>query len=257
MRVGVAVPARNALRFIETMLTTVNAQTYPCAAYIYDDASDDGMTQFLADRPTWYRDHVVGSVRLGWPGAVNKAAALALEDGCDAVFIAAADDFLRLDCIELCVRALARHDWVVPFSQQVGGENVVQASSPHATLADFAVWPPLTDKALFRRQVWETVGGYSTDVMVPGSWGAAEDHEFWIKVFKAGFTDYGVVQDPVYYYRMHPDQLGAGRAAVHEQAMARIRAKHPDVFAHMTEQQQEAAQQMRQVQAVKSAGWET
>jgi GT2 family glycosyltransferase len=230
VRVGVAVPARNALRYIETLLTTVNAQTYPTAAYIVDDASDDGMPQFLADRPGWYRHLVRAPQRLGWPGALNLAARLAFDDGCDAVFVAAADDFLRLDCIERCVRALARHDWVVPYSQQVGAENVVQVSSPHATLADFAVWPPLTDKALFPRHVWETVGGYSTDVMVPGSWGAAEDWEFWIKVFKAGFTDYTVVTEPVYYYRMHPEQLGLARAAIHEQTVALIRAKHPDVW---------------------------
>lgn len=231
MRVGVAVPCRNALRYVETLLTTVNAQTYPCAAYIVDDCSDDDTFEFLADRPGWWRHLARNDQRLGWPGTLNRAAQLALADGCDAVFVAAADDFLRLDCVEQCVRALARHDWVVPYSQQVGAENVVQASQEHISLADFAVWPPLTDKAMFRRHVWEAVGGYSLDVMVPGSWGAAEDWEFWIKVWKAGFTDFAVIKEPVYYYRMHPEQLGLQRAAIHEQTIALIRAKHPDVWA--------------------------
>jgi len=231
MKVGIAVPARNAVRYIETLLTTVNAQTYPCAAYIVDDASDDGMTQFLRDRPGWYRRMARSEERLGWPRALNYAATLAFDDGCDALFVAAADDFLRLDCVEQCVRALQRHDWVVPYSQQVGAENVIQASQEHITLADFAVWPPLTDKAMFRREVWQAVGGYSTDIQVPGSWGAAEDWEFWIKVWKAGFTDYTVIKDPLYYYRMHPEQLGLQRAAIHDQTIALIRAKHPDVWA--------------------------
>lgn len=231
MRVGVAVPARNALRTIEALLTTINAQTYPCAAYIYDDASDDGLARFLADRPTWYRRVVHGHTRVGWPGAVNGAVVAALADGCDAVFIAAADDLMRLDCIEKCVRALQNHDWVVPYSQQVGAENVVQVSSPHATLADFAVWPPFTDKALFRAEVWQAVGGYSTDIALPGSWGCKEDWEFWIKVFKAGFTDYAVVTEPVYYYVMHPGQLHREDLDRTDQAVALIRAKHPDVWA--------------------------
>lgn len=231
VKVGVAVPARNALRYIETLLTTITAQTYPCAAYICDDASDDGMTQFLLDRPDWYRHMVRSDERLGWPGSMNRAASMAFADGCDAILVAAADDFLRLDCVEQCVRALQRHDWVIPYSQQVGAENVVQVSQEHITLADFAVWPPLTDKAMFRRHVWEGVGGYSTDVMVPGSWGAAEDWEFWIKIWKAGFTDYGVIKSPLYYYRMHPEQLGLQRAAIHDQTIALIRAKHPDVWA--------------------------
>jgi GT2 family glycosyltransferase len=231
MKVGIAVPARNAVRYIETLLTTINAQTYPCAAYIADDCSDDGMAQFLKDRPTWYRRVSRNPARLGWPGTLNRAAAMAFADGCDAVFIAAADDFLRLDCVEKCVAALEGRDWVVPYSQQVGGENVVQVSGEEITLADFAVWPPLTDKVLVRREVWETVGGYSTDITVPGSWGAAEDWEFWIKVWKAGYTNYGVIKDPVYYYRMHPEQLGLQRAAIHDQTIALIRAKHPDVWA--------------------------
>lgn len=231
MKVGVVVPARNALQYIETLLTTINAQTYPCAAYICDDASDDGMTQFLADRPRWYRSIVRNDAQQGWPGALNRAADLAFADGCDAIFVAAADDFLRLDCVERCVRALQRHDWVIPYLQQVGAENVVQISSEHVRLSDFAVWPPLTDKAMFRRHVWQGVGGYSTDIMVPGSWGAAEDWEFWIKVFKAGYTDYDVVKEPLYYYRMHPQQLCLARAAIHEQTVDLIRAKHPDVWA--------------------------
>lgn len=230
MKVGVAVPARNAVRYIETLLTTINAQTHPCGAYIYDDASDDGMTRFLLDRPTWYRSLRRGTRRAGWPTAVNQAAGAALNDGCDAVFIAAADDFLRLDCIDKCVRLLTQHDWVVPHSQQVGGENVVQVSSPNIVLADFARWPPLTDKALFRADVWQAVGGYSTDISLPGSYGCKEDWEFWIKVWKAGYTDYGVVEEPVYYYRMHDSQLHRDDLDRTDQAVALIRAKHPDVW---------------------------
>lgn len=231
MKVGVLVPARNALKWIEQLLTTVNAQTYPCAAYIVDDCSDDGMTKFLQDRPSWYRWMNRNTERLGWPGTLNRAAELAFMDGCDAVFVAAADDWLRLDCIEKCVHALQRHDWVIPYSQQVGAENVVQASQENIVLADFAVWPPLTDKAMFRREVWETVGGYSTDVGIPERpWGCAEDWDFWIKVWKAGFTDYGVVKDVVYYYRMHDEQLGLGRQDVHDRTVEVLRAKHPDVW---------------------------
>lgn len=229
MKIGIALPARNVIPYIETCLTTINAQTHPCAAYIVDDASDDGTYQFLRDRPQWYRRLARNDVRQGWPATLNAAAQLAIADGCDALFTANADDFFRLDCIEQCVRALTRHDWVVTHAQQVGGENVVQASRSNATLDDFAVWPPVVNYALIRAEVWQAVGGYSSDVTVPGSYGAAEDWEFWIKVLKAGYTDYGVVTDPTYYYRMRPGQLHEQRAGIHDQTVALIRAKHPDL----------------------------
>lgn len=230
-KVGVVVPARNALRTIECLLETVAAQTYECHAYIADDASDDGMRKFLEDRPTWYAQYQYFGERGGWPTSTNRAARMALADGCDVIQIAAADDFLRLDCIQRGVDAIYGRDFVIPLSQQVGEEDVVQRSAEHQTLRDFRDWCPLIDKAMIRKNVWEKVGGYSTDITVPERpWGCAEDWEFWIKVFKEGFTNYTVVQYPTYYYRMHPGQLGRGRQEVHDKTVAVIRRKHPDVW---------------------------
>lgn len=230
MKIGIALPARNTLPYIETALTSINAQTYPCAAYIVDDVSSDGMTKFLCDRPSWYRRLLINDDRQGWPASLNRAAQAAIEDGCDAVFTMNSDDFLRLDCIEQCVRALARHDWVVANAQQVGGENVVQANKTNAILADFRTWPPLTNYALIPGRIWTQLGGYASDVTVPNSWGAAEDWDFWIRMFKAGYTDYGVVTDPTYYYRMRPGQLHELRAGIHEQTVDLLRRKHADLF---------------------------
>lgn len=233
MRIGVALPVRNALPFIGECLDSIRYQTYgDVRAYVAEDQSDDGTYEWLMEN-----QHLMGGIirnpqRLGWPGSLNAAAQLALEDGCDALFLAAADDYLHQDCISTLLHHLeeGNRDWVVPYAQQVGNGKLMQASQSHPILADFKTWPPLIDKILVRRAVWETVGGYSTDVTVPGSWGAAEDWEFWIKVFKAGFTNYLVLPEPLYYYRMHSDQLWPYRAAIHTQTVELIRQKHPDVW---------------------------
>jgi glycosyltransferase involved in cell wall biosynthesis len=229
VKVGVIIPAYNVLPFIETCLTTINTQTWASSAYIVDDCSTDGTYEFLRDRPGWYRRLGRNPTRQGWPKTLNAAGRLALADGCDAVFTMNADDFLRLDCIEQCVRLLARHDWVVANAQQVGGENVVQACAEHATLADFATWPPITNYALIPSPIWAAMDGYASDVTVPGSYGAAEDWDFWVRVLKAGHTDYGVVTQPTYYYRMRAGQLHEGRAQIHEAGRALLYAKHPDL----------------------------
>jgi GT2 family glycosyltransferase len=238
-KVGVVIPARNALHTVETMLITCWDQTYPVSVYIADDASDDGMSEFLTHkgRRDWYRGYTRHEQQQGWPGATNTAAQMALDDGCDVLQIGAADDFMRLDMIERSVRALANRDWVIAYSQQVGrgpgqvDSDAVQTSAENLELADFAVWCRLTDKGMFKRHVWETVGGYSSDVTVPSRpWGSAEDVEFWIKVFKAGFTNYEVIKIPLYYYVMRPGQLGEGRINVHDETVAVLRAKHPDVW---------------------------
>lgn len=233
MKVGVVVPVRNGVQFIDECLTSVVNQTYAdVQAYVTDDLSDDGTYEWLLEHPEKYAKLARNTERLGWPGNTNAAARLALEDGCDAVYLAAADDFLHLSGVEILVGHMTASnlDWVVSNAQQVGTGHAVQVCQSNPILADFKTWPPLIDKALFRRDVWETVGGFSDDVTVPGSWGAAEDWELWIKIFKAGFTNYLVLQESLYYYRMHPDQLWPYRAAIHEQTLDLIKRKHPDVW---------------------------
>lgn len=240
-----ALPAHNVLAYIETMLATVNAQTYPCGAYIFDDASDDGLGEFLAVRPTWYRAYDRGARRAGWAVTLNRAVSMALADGCDAVLVGASDDFLRLDCVEQMVRLLHRVDFVLPYAQQIGGENVVQVSAPHVLLADMYVHPPMVNYGLYRADVWRAAGGYATDVTLPGSWGFKEDWDFHIRLLKAGYR-HAVVAEPVYYYRMRPGQLHEDGVDRLDEARALIMAKHPGVEAAYRERMQMEEQWLEQ-----------
>jgi glycosyltransferase involved in cell wall biosynthesis len=204
VKIGVAVPTRNVAPFIETCLTSINAQTHPCAAYIVDDASDDGCYEFLADRPTWWRRLSRHEERQGWPASLNAAAAMAIGDGCDAVFVMNADDWLRLDCIAQCVRLLQRCDAVVPYTQQIGGQNVVQASAGHVTPDSFVDHTPLVAFGLVRadvdsarrlprrREPARPLAGYNEWDLVP--------------LHQAGYL-HNVVTEPTVYYRMHGEQL--------------------------------------------------
>lgn len=225
-KVGVCIPAHNAKKYIEMCLTSLKAQTYPVSIYIVDDASDDGLYGFLSDRPEWYTEIYANSHREGWPISLNRAVIAALDDGCDAVFLMNADDFLRLDCIEKAVEAIQHHDWVVCNAQQVGGENVVQACKLNATLEDFKGYPPITNYMLIPSGIWQEVGGYPTDVTMPGNWGYKEDWAFDIELFQHGYTNYAVVEEPVYYYVMHEDQLHEPGELRHAEAKKLIMDKY-------------------------------
>lgn len=228
MKVGVALPARNVAPFIETCLTSINAQTYPCATYIVDDASDDGTYQFLADRPTWWRRLARHDERRGWPWSLNVAAAMAIDDGCDAVLVMNADDWLRLDAIEQMVRLLQRCDAAVPYAQQIGGANVVQASADHIDATSFVRHTPLVAFGLVRAEVWTALAGYHQDVNLPGLMAGYNEWDFWIRFHKARYR-HALVTDPVVYYRMHDAQLHRDTTAQHHEAVALLRAKHPDL----------------------------
>ncbi|MFJ8995615.1 glycosyltransferase [Streptomyces sp. NPDC102279] len=232
MKIGVVIPARNVETFIGELLASIQAQTHPAHAYIAEDRSDDSTHQWLRDHPELYTSMRRNRVRKGWAGSLNAAAQLALADGCDAILTVSADDKLHPECIARCAAVLnadGGRDFVVPYAQQFGGGDIVQASLPDATMDDFLRWPPLIDEALFRRNVWETVGGYSPKATPPGTWGTAEDWDFWIRVWKAGFTRYAVIDTPLYFVRVHPDQLSRGRAEHHAATVDLLRKLHPDL----------------------------
>lgn len=232
MKVGVIIPTRNARPWIGEMLESVQAQTHAAHAYIAEDRSDDGTHEWLREHPELWAGLRRNRVRKGWAGSLNAAAALALADGCDALFTASADDRLHPDCIARCVAVLGAdggRDFVVPYAQQFGEADHVQASLPDCGLDDLVVWPPLVDKALIPRATWEAVGGYSPLATLPGSYGSAEDWEFWIRVWKAGLTRYTVIETPLYFVRVHPDQLSHDRGEWHAASVDLFRKLHPDL----------------------------
>lgn len=232
MKVGVIIPARNALPHFEEMLTSIQAQTHAAHAYIAEDRSDDGTHEWLRDHPELWAGMHRNRKRLGWAGSLNAAAKLALADGCDALFTASADDRLHPECIGRCVSALGANggrDFVVPYAQQFGGADTVQASLPDAGRDDFVCWPPLIDKALIRSHVWQYLGGYSAKATPPGTYGTAEDWDWWIRVWKAGFTRYAVVETPLYFVRVHPGQLSDSRGEHHAATVDLLRKLHPDL----------------------------
>lgn len=232
MKVGVIIPARNALPYLEEMLTSIQAQTHTAHAYIAEDRSDDGTWEWLTKNRDLWTGLRRNRSRRGWAGSLNAAAATALADGCGAIFTASADDRLHPECIARCVGALAAdggRDFVVPHAQQFGEADHVQASLPDAGLGDFVNWPPLIDKALIRSHVWQYLGGYSPKATPPGTYGTAEDWDWWIRAWKAGFTRYAVVEKPLYFVRVHPGQLSDARSEHHAATVDLLRALHPDL----------------------------
>lgn len=232
MKIGVIIPARNAKPWIGEMLDSIAAQTHTAHAYIAEDRSDDGTYEWLRQHPDLWAGMRRNRKRLGWAGSLNAAARVALADGCDAVFTASADDRLHPECVARCVAALnadGGRDFVVPYAQQFGESDHVQASLPDCGLDDLVVWPPLIDKALIRREVWETLGGYSAAATLPGTYGTAEDWDWWIRVWKAGFTRYAVVEKPLYFVRVHPGQLSDSRGEYHAATVDLLARLHPDL----------------------------
>lgn len=233
MKVGVAIPAYNEVHTIGRCLDSVRAQTHQARAYVAVDASTDGTLELLQHHPQWWAGLTWLPERSGWPTALNAAAELAINDGCDAVMVMNADDYMRADAVERLSVALEGHDWALPYAQQVGAENAIQVPLKRfpLTLRDFSgPHCPIIVFGLIRARVWQDLGGYATDVSLPGSYGYNEDWDFWIRAFKAGYGSGAIVREPLLFYVMSDKQLHKQGLHRHAEARALIMAKHPDVF---------------------------
>lgn len=231
MKVGIAIPVYNEVKYIECCLTSLRNQSVPVRVYLVSDASTDGTYEFLKERPGWYRQLTRLPKRSGWPVALNTAMQMAIDDGCDAVMPFNGDDFLRLDAMQKLSEALPGHDWACGYGQQIGEENVVQVPlKPFPlTLEDFSgPHCPIGHCCLYRPEVWGT--GFDTSVSLPGSYGYNEEWDFWIRTFKAGYDDGVLVPEPLAYYVMRGKQLHKEGIARHAEARALVMERHPDVF---------------------------
>jgi hypothetical protein len=76
--------------------------------------------------------------------------------------------------------------------------------------------------------VWSELRGYAADVNLPGMLNGYNEWDFWLRFYKAGFV-HGLVEEPVVYYRMHEQQLHRATIARHDEAVALIYAKHPEL----------------------------
>lgn len=234
MRIGVAIPVYNEIKYIDCCLESLRKQTHPVDVYLVSDASSDGTYEFLQSRPSLYKRLARMPVRSGWPVALNTAMQMAIDDGCDAVMPFNGDDFMRLDAIQKLADALPGHDWACGYGQQIGEENVVQTplkpfplqlkdfSGPHC---------PIGHCCLYRPEVWASQNGFDTTISLPDSFGYNEEWDFWIRAFKAGYGNGILVKEPICYYVMRGKQLHREGTSRHAEARKLVMDRHPDVFA--------------------------
>ena len=70
-------------------------------------------------------------------------------------------------------------------------------------LKDFEVTNQIIACSLFKKQIWDEIGGYD-ESMKDGY----EDWDFWKRALRAGYKVVAV-DEPLYWYRKHPDQMTA------------------------------------------------
>lgn len=78
--------------------------------------------------------------------------------------------------------------------------------------------------SLYRKEVWERVGGYSPAMYLGG-----EDWNFWVAAAKHGFKSFHL-QKPLFFYRNRPNTMVSGTLASLDEVWAHIVFHHPEIY---------------------------
>lgn len=223
--VSVIVPVYRTERYLGQCLASVAAQTCPeWECVVVDDGSEDPEAiDTLARQHLGRRGSVVHQENQGLPAARNRGIAAASGD---LILCLDSDDTIAPVYIDK-TRAPMDHDpelaVVCCWTQHTGlRSDVLRPGSLELFWLLQRNLFPVT--ALFRRRIWEEVGGFDEGMKT-----GHEDWEFWIRVALAG-NRFGCVPEPLFHYRLRPGSMVAHATRNRADTIHYIRRKHAEIY---------------------------
>lgn len=247
--VSIVVPCYNGGRFLDTLLASLDRQTFRAfETIIVDDGSTDAATLARLERlPEGVR--LVRQENRGLPGARNTGfraaqAALVLPLDCD--------DAIAPEFLDKTRGALLGQPESTAFAfthMRATGQLAGAVLPRHFNRFDQLFLNQLPYCMLMRKAAWQAVGGYD-ETMRDGY----EDWEFNIRLAAAGYD--GVeVPEPLFLYYVADEGMFMSRSAPRHSAIwRRIRAKHSALYTVSALRRHKAASGPGRISATAAAG---
>jgi glycosyltransferase involved in cell wall biosynthesis len=217
-RFSVIIPAYNASATLAETVASVRAQTYAdWELVIVDDGStDDTLALAESFAAADARIRVVTQANRGSGGAYNTGVR---EARADLLVMLSADDLLLSGHFAAMDTLIEAHPDAAAFTcngfyeypdgtRETADPQVAWADPAHCTLEELlhACWYGVG--AVFRRPVFDTVGGFREDIY-------AEDYLFWLLALARGFGHRHTVE-PLSVHRRNDEQKSARALAMRE-----------------------------------------
>lgn len=168
-------------RCLDEAVSSVTAQTYPAIEIVItDDGATDGETLASLRRQEEAGITVLRQANAGPAAARNAALRVARGE----FFMPLDDDLIEPPYIEEAVRAMAEDPelGIVYCRAEMFGSVSGEWRLPHFNYPYHLLWNAIFACALFRREDWQTVGGYNEDLK------GREDHDFSLRILGLGRT---------------------------------------------------------------------
>ena len=208
-KVTIIITCYNQREYIAEAIQSALDQTVPCDIVVVDDGSSDGSGDVIMQFPVTY-------IRQSNKG-VSEARNTAIRcSNTEYIFPLDGDDKIDPSTIEKCL--LAEEDIVGTGMQTFGDYESTTLFKEYPNLEDFKVYNSVTCSALFKKSMWQEVGGYDSAVH------GYEDWDLWLRLANLGYT-FRVIQEPLLFYRKHGISLVNTGTANHSKYLEYMLAK--------------------------------
>jgi glycosyltransferase involved in cell wall biosynthesis len=228
--VSIIITCYNYGKFLKQCINSVLVQTYQnIEVVVVDDGSTDDTYVILnsieKELSHKIKIRILRQKNSGEP-AIARNAGIDFASGAFLLPLDA-DDILATNAVERFIEAFVRN----PVAELVYGNYLgfSQNSFERRVTGDWSAAElrkgnPLCYSSMYRRSLWEKVGGYGSGVR------GYEDWDFWCKCFVARAVVVKINSDTL-FYRIKPDGLFGDARDKHEILFEKIRFNSPSLFA--------------------------
>lgn len=232
-KVSVIIPLYNQAEFVSETIESILNQTYKnYEIVVVNDASTDNSLEVVSKYAQHIKAIITHPVNRGLPATRNTA--IKNSTG-ELILPLDSDDKIDPTHLEKTTAAMVDgvglvSTWLhIEPTQEMREQNHWPHHSGHPG-SGYPIFPPTREQILngnclcvcsmFRRRVWEEVGGYPEE-MNRGS----EDWAFWAKIVCNTNWKVAVVPEHLFHYRVHPKSMCRSvHMAPFQESLARIRA---------------------------------
>lgn len=225
--VSIVVPCYGQAEFLSDAVESVVDQSFSdWEVVIVDDGSRDNTAEVSEALINRYPDRRIRLIRQANEGLARARNAGVLAATGRYILPLDADDTIAPEMLESTVSLLetdrtasiAYTDW------ECFGQATYRASMREFDPIRLPEQNQFAYCALYRREVWESVGGYSSEL----PWGY-EDWDFWIGAVERGYTGRRI-PEPLFRYRIRPGSMFSAALQRDDELKRLIRARHPGMY---------------------------
>jgi glycosyltransferase involved in cell wall biosynthesis len=222
-KVAVIIPCYNYGKFVEEAVQSALNQDIKIELIVVDDGSTDPGTLDILKRLRKAGIFILRQPNGGLPKARN--AGIKVTSGKYIVCLDA-DDLIKQSYCSSCLSVMkARPEvgFVYPTTRVFGNENKLWSNMKFSCL-HLLVDNYIPCAAMFRRKVWEEVGGFAE-----GLKDGYEDWDFWLAAVEKGWRGYHI-PEALYWYRKHGQSMLSSSNLQRKELKKILRQKHRSLY---------------------------